>query len=104
VEFIALPKFPYDKQVKIVVASMALHNFIRKHAIKDAEFQPYDDEENLLPTDNIGDDKAQDESSIQGSETSNQNSMNIEHDHIANLLMARRCCYLFIYLFYVILL
>jgi hypothetical protein len=80
---------PYDKQVKIVVASMALHNFIRKYAIKDAEFQPYDDDENLLPTDSIGDDKAQDESSIQGSKTSNQNFMNIERDHIANLLMTR---------------
>jgi hypothetical protein len=81
--------FPYDKQVKIVVASMALHNFIRKHTIKDAEFQPYDDEKDLLPTDSISDNEAQDESSIQGLETSNQNSMNIEHDHIVNLLMTR---------------
>jgi hypothetical protein len=81
--------FPYDKQVKIVVASMALHNFIRKHAIKDAEFQPYDDDEDLLPTDNIGNDEAQDESSIQGSETSNRNFMNIECDNIANLLVTR---------------
>ena len=84
-----MPNFPYDKQMKIMVASMALHNFIRRHAIKDAEFQPYDDDEDLLPTDSIGSDEAQDESSIQGSKTSNQNSMNIEHDHIANLLMIR---------------
>jgi hypothetical protein len=75
--------------VKIVVASMTLRNFIRKHAIKDAEFQLYDDDEDLLPTDSIGDDEAQDESSIQEPETSNQNSMNIELDHIANLLMTR---------------
>jgi hypothetical protein len=59
-----MPNFLYDKQVKIMVASMALHNFIRKHAINNAEFQPYDDGEDLLPTDNIGDDKSQDESSI----------------------------------------
>jgi hypothetical protein len=84
-----VPNFPYDKQVKIVAASMALYNFIRKHAIKNAEFQPYDDNENLLSTDSIGDDEALEESNIQGSETSNQNSMNIECDHIANLLMAR---------------
>jgi hypothetical protein len=57
--------FPYDKQVKIVVTSMALHNFIRKHVIKDVEFQSYDDEEDLLSIDSIGDDKAQNESSIQ---------------------------------------
>ena len=68
---------------------MALHNFIRKHAIKDAEFQLYDDDEDLLPTDNISDNEAQDESSIQQSDTSNENSMNIERDHIANLLMTR---------------
>jgi hypothetical protein len=80
--------FPYDKQVKIVVASMALYNFIKKYAIKDTEFHPYDDNEDLLSTDSIGDDKALEESNIQGSETSNQNSMNIERDHIANLFMA----------------
>jgi hypothetical protein len=33
-----MPNFPYDKQVKIVVASMTLYNFIRKQAIQDAEF------------------------------------------------------------------
>jgi hypothetical protein len=82
-------KLLHCKQVKIVVASMALHNFIRKHAIKDAEFQPYDDDRDLLPTDNISDNKTQDESSIQQSDTSNENSMNIERDHIANLLMTR---------------
>ncbi|XP_059451159.1 protein ALP1-like [Corylus avellana] len=86
-----LPDFRRGSQqrVKIVVASMALHNFIRKHAIKDAEFQPYDDDGDLLPTDIIGDDEAHDESSIQQSQTSNENSMNIERDHIANLLMTR---------------
>ena len=96
--------FPYDKQVKIVVASVVLHNFIRDHEIKDAEFQPYDDDEELLPTDSIGNDKTQDESSIQGLETSNEIFMNIERDHIANLLMTCGCFYLFIYLFYIILL
>jgi hypothetical protein len=60
-----MSNFSYDKQVKIVVVSMTLHNFIRKNAIKDAEFQPYDDDEDLLSTDNINDNEAQDESSIQ---------------------------------------
>ena len=68
---------------------MALHSFIKRHTIKDAEFQSYDDDEDLLLTDSISDDEAQDESSIQGSETSNQNSMNIERDDIANLLTTR---------------
>ena len=82
-----MPSFPYDKQVKIVVASMAFHNFIMKHVTKDAEFQLYDDDEDLLPTNSISDDKAQDVLSIQQSETSNENSMNIERDHIDQLHM-----------------
>jgi hypothetical protein len=61
-----MPNFPYDKQVKIVVASMTFYNFIRKHVIKDAEFQLYDDDDDddLLPIDRISDDEAQDESNI----------------------------------------
>jgi hypothetical protein len=82
-----MSNFSYDKQVKIVVAFMALHNFIRKHAIKDAEFQPYDDDEDLLSIDSLSDNEAQDESSIQQLHTSNENSMNIKRDQIANLLM-----------------
>jgi hypothetical protein len=66
---------------------MAIHNFIRKYAIKDTEFQPYDDKEDLLLTDSISDNEVQDESSIQQSNASNENSINIEYDHIANLLM-----------------
>jgi hypothetical protein len=84
-----MSNFPYNKQVKIVVAFMTLYNFIRKYAIKDTEFQPYDDDEDLLPTDSIIDNKVQDKSSIQQSDISNENSMNIEYDHIANLLMIR---------------
>jgi hypothetical protein len=91
-----MPNFPYDKQMKIMVASITLYNFIRKHAINNAEFQPYNDDEDLLPTDSIGDGEAQDESSIQQSETSNENFMDIERDHIVNLLMTR---YFFILLF-----
>ena len=84
-----MSNFPYDKQVKIVMAYMALHNFIRKHAIKDAEFQQYDDDNDLLLTNSISENEAQDELSIQQLDTSNENSMNIERDHIANLLMTR---------------
>jgi hypothetical protein len=81
--------FPYDKQVKIVMASMTLYNFIRKYAINDTEFQPYDDDEDLLLTNSIIDNKVQDKSNIQQLDISNENSMNIEYDHIANLLMTR---------------
>jgi hypothetical protein len=75
--------------VKILVASMTFYNFIRKYAIKDIEFQPYDDDKDLLSTDSIIDNKVQDKLSIQQLDISNENSMNIEYDHIANLLMTR---------------
>lgn len=51
---------------------MTLHNFIRKHAVKDSELPPYDDDLNLLPIESRGDDKAQEELSIQQSK-SNEN-------------------------------
>ena len=50
--------FPHSKQVKIVVAFIALHNFIKKHITNDADFQPYDDGYVLLPIESIGDDEA----------------------------------------------
>jgi hypothetical protein len=34
--------------------SMALRNFIRKDVVKDSDFQPYDDHEDLLPPESIG--------------------------------------------------
>ena len=36
--------FPLEKQVKIVIASMTLHNFIRINARMDIELKPYDDD------------------------------------------------------------
>ena len=42
--------YPFSKQVKIVIASMVLHNFIRKYVDNDQEFQPFDDDKELLPT------------------------------------------------------
>ncbi|KAK2640218.1 hypothetical protein Ddye_028033 [Dipteronia dyeriana] len=44
-----MPKFPFNKQVKIVIDSMVLHNVIRLNAKNDEEFKPYDDDRELLP-------------------------------------------------------
>ncbi|XP_040363070.1 putative nuclease HARBI1 [Rosa chinensis] len=33
-----MPSFPYDKQVKIVIATMAIHNYIRRYAQQDPDF------------------------------------------------------------------
>ena len=41
--------FSLEKQVQIVIASMALHNFIWIHSTSDKEFEPYDNDNNLIP-------------------------------------------------------
>jgi hypothetical protein len=44
--------------VKIIVACIALYNFITKHIVNDIDFQPYDNGDVLLPIERIGDDEA----------------------------------------------
>ncbi|XP_059639633.1 uncharacterized protein LOC132282008 [Cornus florida] len=43
-----MPNFEFDKQVAIVSASMALHNFIRREAIANIEFQTYGKDDYVL--------------------------------------------------------
>jgi hypothetical protein len=43
--------YPYKTQVEIVVASMALHNYIRRKSQDDAVFSEYDRNPNLIPDD-----------------------------------------------------
>ncbi|GAV79599.1 hypothetical protein CFOL_v3_23064 [Cephalotus follicularis] len=38
----SMPSYPYNKQVKIVVATMALHNFIRRNITQYTEFETSD--------------------------------------------------------------
>ena len=44
-----MPKFPTRKQARIIVACMALHNFIRENRIRDRDFAPCDEDENYNP-------------------------------------------------------
>ena len=44
-----MPKFPEDKQSRIIVACMALHNFIRESRIADWEFDACDEDESYNP-------------------------------------------------------
>ena len=43
--------YPYITQVEIVVASMTLHNYIRRRSQDDAVFSKYDRSPNLIPDD-----------------------------------------------------
>jgi hypothetical protein len=44
-----MPNFPEEKQTRIIVAFMALHNFIRESRIADREFAACDADENYNP-------------------------------------------------------
>ena len=70
-------------QVQIVVASMALHNFIRRRWQHDIDFVQYDCNPNYVPDDVLPDIVARDNS--QGLQRPSR--MNIVRDSIANSLM-----------------
>ncbi|XP_060972307.1 uncharacterized protein LOC133038235 [Cannabis sativa] len=77
-----MPSYPYQKQVKIVIASMALHNYIRRHAKRDRYFEKIRDNPDYCANNqtNIED---EDETIT----TSNLNEMDNIRDMIAASLM-----------------
>ena len=44
-----VPSYPISKQSEIIVACMALHNFIRESRIADKDFDHCDHDENYVP-------------------------------------------------------
>jgi hypothetical protein len=46
---LSLPMYPMAKQSQIIMACMALHNFIRESAIADEDFDKCDRDENYVP-------------------------------------------------------
>ena len=75
--------YPYKTQVEIVVASMALHNYIRRRSQDDAVFSEYDRNPNLIPDDFLPD--TVQASAVQGSQRPSR--MDFVRDGIANSLM-----------------
>ncbi|TXG67898.1 hypothetical protein EZV62_009173 [Acer yangbiense] len=76
-----------EKQVKVVIASMVLHNFIRLHAKNDVEFKPYDDDEELLPPNEEEGSEEQDSRYGPNIGALHNREMDKERDQIAVLLM-----------------
>ncbi|KAM6564829.1 hypothetical protein CsatB_024827 [Cannabis sativa] len=74
-----MPSYPYQKQVKIVIASMTLHNYIRRHAQRDWHFEKIRDNPNYCASDqtNIEDED----------ETTRASNLN-EMDNIIDLIAA----------------
>lgn len=80
--------FPLEKQIQLVVASMAIHNFIRLRSATDPEFQAYDDDDELLPQAHEGEIRR--EEVVEEQNSTHQREIDDVRDNIANLLMARR--------------
>ena len=78
-----MPPYQYKTQVQIVIASMTLHNFIRRRSQYDDDFLQYDCNHNYIPDDFLPDIVARDSS--QGSQRPSR--MDIVRDSIANSLM-----------------
>ena len=72
-----MPSFPEDKQARIIVACMALHNFIRENRIADREFDACDADENYNPFPTTASDWPEDEPFIEDV------SMNAFRDQLA---------------------
>ncbi|ESR45052.1 hypothetical protein CICLE_v10003111mg, partial [Citrus x clementina] len=83
-----MPSFPFSKQVKIVITSMVFHNFIRKYAYNDQEFQPFDNDDELLPT-SESENQREENNEEQSTSSFNVREMDQERDQIAILLMFR---------------
>jgi hypothetical protein len=56
--------YPYKTQVEIVVASMALHNYIRRRSHDDVAFAEFDCNSNFIPNDILLDVFARSESHL----------------------------------------
>jgi hypothetical protein len=77
-----LPNYPMEKQVKIILACMTLHNFIRDSHENDDLFDMCDKDEDFVPGHK---DATSSHSQLYGQEESD---MNVLRDSIADALMA----------------
>ena len=80
-----MPEFPYKSQVKIVVASMALNNYIRWKSGKDVAFNKFDSHPDFVPPYTFPDVVPQ----SQTSEHQTASCMDYIRDGIANSLMGQ---------------
>ena len=77
--------FSLEKQVQIVIASMVLHNFIRTHSTSDKEFEPYDNDNDLISE---ADEQVRIEDNDQEDNSFGRIEMDEEREKIVDLLMS----------------
>jgi len=86
-----MPSFPVEKQKKIIIACMALHNFIRDSALSDELFQMCDEDEEYMPeVDSSSSSSSSSEEVHNRGPSSDDVDMCAFRDFIANSLMADR--------------
>ena len=88
-----MPSFPVEKQKKIIIACMSLHNFIHDSALSDELFQMCDEDEEYMPeVDSLEEEEEEEEEEeVHNSGPSSDDvDMCAFRDFIANSLMADR--------------
>nr|XP_034591814.1 protein ALP1-like [Setaria viridis] len=75
---LGIPSFPMHKQSKIIVACMALHNFIRENDMADTAFSMYDMDENFVPLNEQSNCEGQATNTQGGEEDCNMNAFRDE--------------------------
>ena len=86
----AMPSFSPRTQKHIIIACMALHNFIRDSALQDDEFEKCDKDDNYIP-EGEDDTEGQQPAEPEGDEVleeENEVDMNTIRDNIANALVS----------------
>lgn len=82
-----VPSYPMRKQSQIILACMALHNFIRESAMADADFDMCDRDENYMP---ISTACSSQQSGANSQLADEDEDMNVFRDNLANALFAMR--------------
>ena len=85
-DFFDLPSYPTPKQSKIILACMALHNFVRENDKKDRDFERCDENENYIPPVEPSSSQANGASTRHGDDDQNMNRF---RDWIADGLSSR---------------
>jgi hypothetical protein len=81
---LGIPTYPVEKQSKIILPCMTLHNFIRESGLSDQEFDKCDEVENYMPM------LPQNPSnqSVDKNQIGHDTDMNALYDSIYNALMS----------------
>ncbi|WVZ71421.1 hypothetical protein U9M48_020011 [Paspalum notatum var. saurae] len=82
-----LPSYPMRKQSKIILACMAVHNFIRESALSDEDFERCDLDENYMPMPTSCSRTQLVDEEVRGEEDQDMNAFRV---NIANALFYRR--------------